>query len=329
MQKLLVGLGIALLLTVNCKVLEKDDSEIDKNDLIGTWYSTETEMKVIITTNVDQTVFDINSEGIGAITITGELNAELKYISAFFDEILVSSQNYFTGEVYEVVSLVLEENYATLTVMDSSVADYIYFEAENPDYSFDEDTRSLTVNPLTMYKYDMQTWEIDSAATIQVSGELRSPTINIKTNEPEEIEFFAFFEGVSDQTIFEIKENGTWTMNYMGGDVPETGTWTINDDKFVIQEDSLMTEMDYELKNGILILKMQNDFCDNQYDGNGCYQMFEELMGFDEGAIDNIEMIMALHFSEDGFPELEKQGPIFNKLDIHPKYRFKGLKIFR
>ncbi len=329
MRKLLIALSIAVVLMVNCKLFEKDDSEKDTNDLIGTWYSTKTEMNVIITTNVDQTVFDINAEGIGAITVTGEINTELKYISAFFDEILVSSQNYFTGEVYEVISMVLNENYATLTVMDSSVADYIYFEAEYPDYTFDEATRALTVNPLTMYKYDMETWEIDSAATIQVSGELRSPTINIKADEPEEIEFFAFFEGVSDQTVFEIKEDGTWTMNYLDGNETTTGTWSITDDKLFIEEDSLLTEVEYEVKNGTLVLNIQNDFCDDPYDADGCYQMFEELMGFDEGAIDKIDMIMALHFSENGFPELEKQAPDFNKLDIHPKYEFKGPKIFR
>ena len=52
-RKVLVVLGIALLLIVSCELFENDDSENNEKDLVGTWYSSGTDVTVTVTSRVD------------------------------------------------------------------------------------------------------------------------------------------------------------------------------------------------------------------------------------------------------------------------------------
>ena len=106
MKKLLFILP--LLIWVAC---EEDAEDTLPTELVGTWYLSNSEAYMEMTTNSDQTMIDQFGPGIGSIAVEGTINTSLAYMILGENHgavsIIVANQYYFGPSIYPIYYLMV------------------------------------------------------------------------------------------------------------------------------------------------------------------------------------------------------------------------------
>ncbi len=310
-------ISILMLIIIMCFCWSCDSSTKSvSGDLIGFWHLINNEMVMKITTNSNQNIIDMNSEGTGSINLTGDINASLTYLN-FMDydgyKSITASNSSLMNMTYPKYNLNItpSEYYSSyqLTIQEDETS-YTMYQTDTVDYSFDENTYTLIINSSNFYKLDMSTYQIDSSSVITVSGTLQNTGINILANTPTEIDM-GFNEDGDSETTITIEKDGSWSTTtndgYDGMTETTTGTWEIVDGKLVIIESYAeggitvidTMEFEYEIKDKNLIIKFEEVWCgsDEEESQEQCYENTELMLGLENGSLINVTAFMTMTLS--------------------------------
>jgi len=310
---LLIALSIVLFWS--CE--DDADDENNQSDLVGTWYFTDGESSVEITTDSDQTAVLPFSEGIGSIDLSGEITTELTYMMAHEEdgeiEIMLVSQSmnlYPLFPLYVATISITGGGGSAFFVVSESEDSITIYVANSIDMSFDADNHTLTINSTDFMKIDMSTGQMDTNSVVTFNGTLQSQTVNITANMPTLIDLGEIPSGIMTM-IFE--SNGHWLSMIpdYDGDTPidtSAGTWEIVDGVLMIMEevddeggnyiDTSVVE--YTFSNNILTMNLEIDQCEEEVDYplEDCLEEAEMEYGLDSGSLVDIVQVMVWNFSQ-------------------------------
>jgi len=289
---------------------------------------------MVVTTNSNQELIDRMADSEGAISVSGIINDEMKFMNGWHDKYSGQSSVYITNYNWNyfmehsdkpIISVGLNDY--TDPNSDSSwySSDYInvyfnngnYLELNNEiDFSFDG--KSLNI--------PNQTFNLADTSSISMGGTLTHATIDIPANTPTEI--FSNEDDTSwDYGSWEIhiQEDGRWVEVYTWEDPYDSSGWTHTYSDSTIAEwelegDTILVTYRYEdiwidanapgigqgdwlyqvaytfdLVDKNLILTNEYIMCEGE---EYCLEWFEYDYGLDQGSLEEIKMVWVLEFSK-------------------------------
>jgi len=289
---------------------------------------------MVVTTNSNQELIDRMADSEGAISVSGIINDEMKFMNGWHDKYSGQSSVYITNYNWNyfmehsdkpIISVGLNDY--TDPNSDSSwySSDYInvyfnngnYIELNNEiDFSFDG--KSLDI--------PNQTFNLADTSSISMGGTLTHATIDIPANTPTEI--FSNEDDTSwDYGSWEIhiQEDGRWVEVYTWEDPYDSSGWTHTYSDSTIAEwelegDTILVTYRYEdiwidanapgigqgdwlyqvaytfdLVDKNLILTNEYIMCEGE---EYCLEWFEYDYGLDQGSLEEIKMVWVLEFSK-------------------------------
>ena len=294
------------------------------SSLVGVWAVIEAIVTETITTNSNQTAVDLISEGTGALNVTGSENATLTYVAAIDSGGVVQgmASNVPLFEILDLNDLKIREKIRNpnLAISELKTAStyplyILYFSSEEGSYfsamqdettgsayfgtidglSFDMTTYTLTATNYTLYGYGYD-------QIVIINGQLQGAFLNIPANTPTALineDMTEYFEGDS----LAVNADGTYTGDL--GDEPSAGTWNVTGTNTLVITDT--TENDttiyatYALSDGDLILTMDSDPCEEEYENQtDCFNYYENMFGLDEGSITALTAQMTITLTKTG-----------------------------
>jgi len=308
MKKLLFILP--LLLWVAC---EEDAEDTLPTELVGTWYLTDGELYMEMTTNSDQTMIDQFGPGIGSIEVEGAVNTSLTYMILDEDygavSIMVANQSPFGPSIYPIYYLMVSSYGGDLSAVFYAVEsedDYIFYFTESLDLSYDLDSYTVTIGSTEFFGTDMY----GDSLSVTLSGTIQANSIAIPANTPTQVDQNNNF--MPEMTIT-LEADGsivrTETFDYYEGPETETyeGTWSVSGDQLIILEEyegNGETEIDtveftFSLSGNTLTLIMEEDLCepDEDYPMDECLEEGSMALGLDPGSLTDLVMVQIINFS--------------------------------
>jgi len=306
---------------------EKEEEEGDTQHpakLVGTWDQIDAGIDFIITTNSSQTAFDIISEGVGGISVTGGHMAELTYMFGEVEEdssvvVVVSTSSSFILEdelsfpfltIFGMPSYYSFMGFFAVDVME----DTLTFRAEQGNYTFDQSSGSLTIPSTVLYNEE----KTDS---VIVSGSLAYQQIDVPAHTPTTIVSITAPAEVYGVTTVVLDEDGTFSRTTVYDDVEtetSTGTWEVVGDgmmtvieTYIYEGETVTDTLDitFTVESGFLTIKFQEDACEDDSEWYiECLAYFENLFGLDSSSLTLTETKMILTFSKTTGNELAHPG---------------------
>ena len=230
MKRLLIILP--LLFWISC---DEDAEDNLTAELVGTWYLTDGELYMEMTTNSDQTMIDQFGPGIGSIEVEGTVNTSLAYMTLGEDHgavsIMVANQYPFGPSIYPIYYLMVSSYGGDLSAVFYAVEseDYNYYFTESLDLSYDLDSHTVTIGSTEFFGTDMY-GVVDS---VILSGTIQANTIAIPANTPTQVDQSYYFDYMPEMTItLEADGSIVRTETFVYYEEPETetyeGTWSVN-----------------------------------------------------------------------------------------------------
>ena len=311
MKKLLFILP--LLLWVAC---EEDAEDTLPTELVGTWYLTDGELYMEMTTNSDQTMIDQFGPGIGSIAVEGAVNTSMTYMISDEDygwvSIMVANQSIYEPRnfpfYYLMVSSYDGDLSANFAVAESFDYETYYF-TDSLDFSYDLDSYTVTIGSTEFFGTDMY-GVVDSSLSVTLSGTIQANTIAIPANTPTQVDQNNNF--MPEMTItLEADGSIVRTETYDYYEEPETetyeGTWSVSGDQLIILEEyegNGETEVDtaeftFSLSGNTLALIIEEDLCepDENYPMDECLEEVSMAFGLDPGSLTDLVMVQIINFS--------------------------------
>ena len=313
MKRLLIILP--LLFWISC---DEDAEDNLTAELVGTWYLTDGELYMEMTTNSDQTMIDRFGPGIGSIEVDGTVNTSLTYMILDEDygavSIMVANQSPFFGpSIYPIYYLMVSSYGGDLSAVFYAVEseDYNYYSTESLDLSYDLDSYTVTMGSTEFFGTDMY-GVVDSSLSVTLSGTIQANTIAIPANTPTQVDQYNYFDYMPEMTII-LEADGSIvrTETYDYYEEPETetyeGTWSVSGDQLIILEEyegNGETEIDtveftFSLSGNTLSLIMEEDLCepDEDYPMDECLEEGSMALGLDPGSLTDLVMVQIINFS--------------------------------
>ena len=311
MKRLLIILP--LLFWIAC---DEDAEDTLPTELVGTWYLTDGELYMEMTTNSDQTMIDQFGPGIGSIEVDGTVNTSMTYMIADEDygwvSIMVTNQSiYEPGNFpfyYLMVSSYDGDLSANFAVAESFDYETYYF-TDSLDFSYDLDSYTVTIGSTEFFGTDMY-GVVDSSLSVTLSGTIQANTIAIPANTPTQVDQNNNF--MPEMTItLEADGSIVRTETYDYYEEPETetyeGTWSVSGDQLIILEEyegNGETEVDtaeftFSLSGNTLALIIEEDLCepDEDYPMDECLEEVSMAFGLDPGSLTDLVMVQIINFS--------------------------------
>ena len=312
MKRLLIILP--LLFWISC---DEDAEDNLTAELVGTWYLTDGELYMEMTTNSDQTMIDSFGPGIGAIAVEGAVNTSLTYM--FLDEdygevsIMVANQSLDGPGIpplyYLIVSSYGGELSAIFYALESE-DDYIYYFTESLDLSYDLDSYTVTIGSTEFFGTDMY----GDSLSVTLSGTIQANSIAIPANTPTQVDLSdSFIDDDASGFIMTLEEDGSCVLTevYEYDDETETetdvGTWSVNDDQLILlieYEGYGETEVDtleatVSVSGNMLSLIIEENYCSEAEEDelDECLEEGAMEFGLDPGSLTNLVMVQIMNFS--------------------------------
>ena len=363
MKKTLLPLSLLIFGLVSC---EKESTIED--DLQGVWYMPQRlnrntsgrsvndladhslnawNYSMVVTTNSNQKLIDRMAESEGAISVSGIVNDEIKFMQGWHDRYSGNSSVYITNFMWNQFMGPSDKPIISVNMHDHNdpnydyVSDYIgiyfndgrHFDLED-DIEFSFDGKSL--------KLPNQTFNFNDTASISMEGSLTYATIDIPANTPTKI-FSNEGDGSWDYGSWEvhIKEGGRWVEVYSWEDPYDSSGWTHTYTDSTLAEwelegDTIFVTYRYEdvwidangpgigqgdwlyqvaytfeLQDNYLTLTNEYDMCGDE---KFCMEWFEYEYGLDEGSLEEIKMVWLLEFSKTPPPRSKEFREIPRKI---------------
>ena len=312
MKKLLFILP--LLIWVAC---EEDAEDTLPTELVGTWYLSNNEVYMEMTTNSDQTMIDQFGPGIGSIAVEGAVNTSLTYM--IFDEfdgwvsIMVASQSLY-GPINFPFYYLMFDSYGGNASANFVAADSFYYETyyftDSLDFSYDLDSYTFTIGSTEFYETNMF-GVVDSSLSVTLSGTIQANTIAIPANTPTQVDRSDYYSMPEMTITLEADGSIVRTETYYYYEEPETetyeGTWSVSGDQLIILEEyegNGETEIDtveftFSLSGNTLSLIIEEDVCepDEDYPMDECLEEGSMALGLDPGSLTDLVMVQIINFS--------------------------------
>ena len=312
MKKLLFILP--LLIWVAC---EEDAEDTLPTELVGTWYLSNSEAYMEMTTNSDQTMIDQFGLGIGSIAVEGAVNTSLTYM--IFDEfdgwvsIMVANQSIYEPRNFPFYYLMVSsyDGDASANFAAAESFDYeTYYFTDSLDFSYDLDSYTFTIGSTEFYETNMF-GVVDSSLSVTLSGTIQANTIAIPANTPTLVDQSDYFSMPEMTITLEADGSIVRTETFVYYEEPETetyeGTWSVSGDQLIILEEyegNGETEIDtveftFSLSGNTLTLIMEEDFCepDEDYPMDECLEEGSMALGLDPGSLTDFVMVQIINFS--------------------------------
>ena len=308
MKRLLIILP--LLFWISC---DEDAEDNLTAELVGTWYLTDGELYMEMTTNSDQTMIDRFRPGIGSIEVEGAVNTSLTYM--FLDEdydnyyIVIANQVSDGPENLPIYFLSLNSYGGDLSTHFYAVEsedDYIFYFTDSLDLSYDPDSYAVTIVSTEFFGTDMY-GVVDS---VILSGTIQANTIAIPANTPTQVDQSYYFDNMPEMTItLEADGSIVRTEAFDYYEEPETetyeGTWSVSGDQLIILEEHEgngetevdTTEFTFSLSGNTLTFMMEEDWCEPDEYLDECLEGEAMAFGLDPGSLTNLVMVQIMNFS--------------------------------
>ena len=312
MKKLLFILP--LLLWVAC---EEDAEDTLPTELVGTWYLSNSEAYMEMTTNSDQTMIDQIRPGIGSIAVDGAFDTSMTYmILEQFDgsvSIILANQSIYEPRNFPFYYLMVDSYGGVLSANFYAAEswDYgTYYFTDSLDLSYDLDSYTVTMGSTEFFGTDMY-GVVDSSLSVTLSGTIQANTIAIPANTPTQVDQSYYFSMPEMTITIEADGSIVRTETYVYYEESETetyeGTWSVSGDQLIILEEyegNGETEIDtveftFSLSGNTLTLIMEEDFCepDEDYPMDECLEEGSMALGLDPGSLTDFVMVQIINFS--------------------------------
>ena len=312
MKRLLIILP--LLFWISC---DEDAEDNLTAELVGTWYLTDGELYMEMTTNSDQTMIDQFGPGIGSIEVDGTVNTSLTYMILDEDygavSIMVANQYPFGPSIYPIYYLMVSSYGGDLSAVFYAVEsedDYIFYFTESLDLSYDLDSYTVTIGSTEFFGTDMY----GDSLSVTLSGTIQANSIAIPANTPTQVDFpDSFIDDDASGFIMTLEEDGSCVLTevYEYDDETETetdvGTWSVNDDQLILlieYEGYGETEVDtleatVSVSGNMLSLIIEENYCSEAEEDelDECLEEGEMEFGLDPGSLTNLVMVQIMNFS--------------------------------
>ena len=268
MKKLIILFGI---LTLSFGLLSCEKEASVENELLGTWYMPQTlnrhtagksvddvaghslnawNWSMVVTTNSNQELIDRMADSEGAITISGVIEDEIKFMHGWFDkesgQAGVSLSNYnwydfgnqmdkpmiaaymdnFSHQYGDSIEIYWNDSTGTYdTFYGDWYSDYIGFYYNNGEYFEIRDEIDFTFDGKSL-NIPNQIFSIDDSTSFSMGGTLTHATIDIPANTPTEI--FSYKGDTSfdyGSWSINIEDDGRWVEIYTWEDPYDSSGW--------------------------------------------------------------------------------------------------------
>ena len=312
MKKLLFILP--LLLWVAC---EEDAEDTLPTELVGTWYLSNSEAYMEMTTNSDQTMIDQFGPGIGSIAVDGAVNTSMTYMISDEDygwvSIMVANQSIYEPRNFPFYYLMVDSYGGVLSANFYAAEswDYgTYYFTDSLDLSYDLDSYTVTMGSTEFFGTDMY----GDSLSVTLSGTIQANSIAIPANTPTQVDFpDSFIDDDASGFIMTLEEDGSCVLTevYEYDDETETetdvGTWSVNDDQLILlieYEGYGETEVDtleatVSVSGNTLSLITEENYCSEAEEDelDECLEEGAMEFGLDPGSLTNLVMVQIMNFS--------------------------------
>ncbi len=288
-------------------------------DLVAKWYFIEGHSRTMFVSNTNQDIIDNSTPGDGEITVSGEINASLRFVEyVLTDSIQIYSiktqsnfdSTYPFGE-FSVLGFPADSFYIYHyyhNINSESTVDFFTFTTENYVHMDDVDS-SITVDPFTIY--GVGEWGLpDSSISISISGILSPNRLTVSANELTSFNYSSNSYDDINYFSLEFDENGLLTglLEFNSG-IPDTLeiTYDLVDDTLTVYDQWLMggdafanmdsVVMSFTIINDNLILEFDYNPCEMIAD-TLCQSAFETLIGLQPNSLIDIQSSDSLVFSQ-------------------------------
>ena len=312
MKRLLILLP--LLFWIAC---DEDAEDTLPTELVGTWYLSNSEAYMEMTTNSDQTMIDQFGPGIGSIEVEGAVNTSLTYMILDEDygavSIMVANQYPFGPSIYPIYYLMVSSYGGDLSAVFYAVEsddDYIFYFTESLDLSYDLDSYTVTIGSTEFFGTDMY----GDSLSVTLSGTIQANSIAIPANTPTQVDFpDSFIDDDASEITMTLEEDGSCVLTEVYGYDDETetetdvGTWSVNDDQLILlieYEGYGETEVDtleatVSVSGNMLSLIIEENYCSEAEEDelDECLEEGAMEFGLDPGSLTNLVMVQIINFS--------------------------------
>jgi hypothetical protein len=309
MKQLLIILP--LLFWIACDEDAEDDLSAE---LVGTWYLSDSEAYMEMTTNSDQTMIDQFGPGIGSIEVAGAVNTSLTYMLLNEDYnnyyIVIANQSLDGPGNFPIYYLMVSSYGGDLSAIFAAAEseDYeTYYFTDSLDLSYDPDSYAVSIVSTEFFGTDMY-GVVDSSLSVTLSGTIQANTIAIPANTPTQVDQNYYLDYMPEMTLT-LEADGSFVITeiYEYYDETETdtseGTWSVNGDQLILEDEDdeddedTATELSFSLSGNTLSLILEENFCNWAEDWDECLEEGAMEFGLSLGSLTNLVMVQIMNFS--------------------------------
>ena len=298
--------GLLLLIVFFISACKKDEiPEIivsHPEELVGKWVLISENPEYSLITNSDQSTWDILSEGIGSINITGDFQAELKYISTDGEVILITNQSlqeYYAGGDYPFYLLSFAGDLINLFIILNDNENEFFVGSSN-DVSFDWVNFNANFSNVELFS--------TTGDTILINGNLSPSMIFVRANTPTYIPIFSIDFVTRNYNLY---ADGSYMEHLFNGEDDIYGKWEVVDDLLNLidttaygygyQNDTMTYS--YSINGDDLILRsFEGKLCEDwgpDANNDSCIIMHESQFFLNRGSLMDIALFEKLVFIKD------------------------------
>lgn len=292
---------------LGCDTGDPDPPE-EADPLIGSWRLTEARIPAVLTAHSDQEAVDQSSEGEGEIAVSGEVSAELSYLSIQRIEggylLRAAGDAHYAEEPY------LEVRDQEGQVQIDLYADGSVYSGTDPvGYSLDGFTLELSDVELT-----------SGSESVTVNGALTAASVQVPAETPTPVGSYLHVAGDGTEIVVrplpvdqyevtvEFESDGTFTQTivFQGQEQTITGTWNIEEDSlalsgFMPDGDTGTQRFAYQIQSNMLSLSARENACEvvfeEEISRDECLQRFEDSYLLERGSLSAVGQGVSLSFS--------------------------------
>ena len=321
-------LSVLLLAIPACE--DKDEKDRPQ-ELVGTWFMHDSDVKMKLTSNINQNGIDPYAKGASSLSVTGNsVDVLLNYLMVSYletdteDTVLVLSNNQmgsYNNLTYPFVSLMLSvdefgQKFGYLDVAISENEYDVYLNSS--DYHYEKDSYSLSMSSDTLFTVDFITGEVDSSNYVVLDGTYQAKPMSLTANIETLIDFQMFGEDgmVDENQSVKLESDGLATFSgydsYEEISYNDLGEWYVEGNLiyFIMEQSDDYSQsngidtmaFNYQLNGTDLTLIEEQDVCEEFYsediDDSFCYKHYEMTFGLQSNSISELKLLLEYNLNQ-------------------------------
>lgn len=283
-----------------------EEEATPEEELLGTWLVNFLQAEVELTTNKDQRILDGSAQGEGAIEITGDDTATLRYMTSVRSDeykihVRIFNRPWYTGEypTYDLNCYIWSDRGKDIDLfVTRGNRDYRSYSAQgNVSFDFDLDNYELTIDSVLLHDY-----RVDE--NVIITGGLAGSTIDIPAYTP--TRFTDRIDEDPGESIL-LMEGGDFVRIFHNNRA-STGIWEVRGDTLTLYGFSgEVFHFRYTLDANSLTLRSEADPCawaeEDPYDYGQCLLTFVYRYDLENQSLTSVIEHLLLELSRSGDEE--------------------------